>query len=363
MPTNRADNESVCKAGESKIERKHGPTSLGDVARAAGVSTASVSRALNTPERVSPELRRRIEEKIRDLGYIPSGAARALVTRKSGTIGAIVPTLDDAIFALGISSLQRRLAQLNYNLIVAASEYDWEQELKETQSLLKHGVEGLMLIGEAHHQELYQVLNRAEVPFVNCWTYSNISPYPCIGFDNRRMAYELVEYLISLGHRHIAMISGITQGNDRALGRVMGVREALESVGLSLSEDRFVEQPYGVSEGRNGMRELLSRGPRPPTAVVCGNDVLAMGAVFECQSLGLVVPEFISIAGFDDLNFSAHLQPGLTTVRVPSVEMGQRAADYLVQRIAGKHAVAHVEVEASLVVRATTSTPRTWWNN
>ncbi len=362
MPTNRADTESASQSAESQPARHHRPVSLGDVARAAGVSTASVSRALNTPERVSPELRRRIEEKIKDLGYIPSGAARALVTRKSSTIGAIVPTLDDAIFALGISSLQRRLAHLNYNLLVAASEYDWEQELRETQSLLKHGVEGLMLIGEAHHQELYRMLERAEVPFVNCWTYSNVSPYPCIGFDNRRMAYGLVEYLTALGHRDIAMISGITQGNDRALGRVMGVRDALESVGLSLSEDRFVEQPYGIAEGRNGMRELLSRRQYPPTAVVCGNDVLAMGAVFECQSLGLGVPDFISIAGFDDLNFSAHLQPGLTTVRVPSIEMGQRAAEYLVQRIAGKHPLEHVQVEASLVVRATTSKPRTWWS-
>lgn len=332
--------------------------SLGDVARAAGVSTASVSRVLNSPERVRPQLRARIEAAIQELGYIPSGAARALVTRKTRAIGAIVPTLDDAIFATGIGSLQRRLTRLGYTLLVAASEYDWAQELREAQTLLTHGVEGIMLIGEAHDRALYRLLERSGVPFVNCWIYRAASEYPCIGFDNRRAAYQLAEYLIELGHRDVAMIAGITQGNDRAHDRVMGVRDALAANGYGLSSERFVEQPYDIAEGRNGLRELLARRTEPPTAVICGNDVLAMGALFECQSRGLGVPEFMSIAGFDDLSISAHLQPGLTTVRVPSAEMGQRAADFLVQRLSGQPALDHIEVETSLVVRGTTARPR-----
>lgn len=331
--------------------------SLSDVARLAGVSTASVSRTINSPNLVRPESRERIEAAIRELGYIPSGAARALATRQSRAIGAIVPTLDDAIFATGISALQRRLTQLGYTLLVAASEYDPKQELREAHALLTHGVEGLMLIGENRDPELYRLLERSRVPFVNCWTYRAASSHPCIGFDNERAARQLTEYLIDLGHRDIAMIAGITRGNDRAQARVDGVRGALKAIDCDLPGERFIEQRYGIAEGRNGMRELLTRCSQPPTAVICGNDVLAMGALFECQSRGLAVPEALSIAGFDDLNVSAHLQPSLTTVKVPSSEMGTLAADFLAQRLKGRPALDHMEVETTLVVRNTTKRP------
>lgn len=328
--------------------------SISDVARHAGVSTASVSRTINSPDIVRPELRKRVEAAIRDLGYIPSGAARALASSQTRAIGAIVPTLDNAIFASGISSLQRRLAQWGYTLLVAASEYDLEQEVREAHALLCHGVEGLMLVGEAHAPELYNLLERYQLPFVNCWTYRASSDHPCIGFDNEGAARRLTEYLIDLGHRDIAMIAGVSQSNDRARARIQGVRAALAAIGRELEEQRFVEQPYGVADGRNGMRELLNSCAQPPTAVICGNDVLAIGAIFECQSRGLEIPAAISITGFDDLSISAHLQPGLTTVKVPSSEMGAKAADFLVKRINGETTLLHTEIETTLIVRGTT---------
>lgn len=333
------------------------PVSLSDVARAAGASTASVSRVINSPERVRPELRARIEAAIAQLGYIPSAAARALVTRKTRAIGTIVPTIDDAIFATGINALQRQLARSGYTLLVAATEYDWAQELREAQTLLTHGVEGLMLIGEEHDERLYTLLERSGVPFVNCWIYLPDSPHPCVGFDNRDAAFRLTQYLTRLGHRDIAMIAGLTEGNDRARDRVLGVRDALAAIGRDLPPERVVEQPYSIADGRNGLRELLVKGGEPPTAVVCGNDILAMGALFECQARGIAVPDSLSIAGFDDLSISAHLQPGLTTVQVPSAEMGRRAADYLIKRLAGQPVLDHVEVETSVVVRGTTGSP------
>ncbi len=303
---------------------------------------------------VRPELRARVEAAISDLGYIPSGAARALASSQTRAIGAIVPTLDNAIFASGISSLQRRLAQMGYTLLVAASEYDSDQEVREAHALLCHGVEGLMLVGEAHARELYQLLERYQLPFVNCWTYRASSDYPCIGFDNEAAARRLTEYLIDIGHRDIAMIAGVSQSNDRAQARIHGVRAALAAIGRELTEQRFVEQRYGIADGRDGMRELLSRCAQPPTAVICGNDVLAIGAIFECQSRGLEIPAAISITGFDDLSISAHLQPGLTTVKVPSSEMGAKAADYLVNCINGERTQLRTEIETTLIVRGTT---------
>jgi LacI family transcriptional regulator len=330
---------------------------LGDVAERAGVSTASVSRVLNSPEKVSPTIRARVENAIKELGYIPDGAAQALASRRSRIVGAIVPTLDNAIFAQGINALQRGLKQRGYTLLIACSEYDLTEELHEAQAMIQRGVEGIMLVGEAHQPALYQLLDGKRIPFVNCWVFNASAKHSCIGFDNHGAARRVTEYLLDLGHREIAMVAGVTTGNDRASARVDGFRAGLAARGLSLPSERLVERRYAIGEGREALRILL-RERNAPTAIVCGNDVLAYGVLLECQSAGIAVPSELSITGFDDLPLSAHLQPALTTVHVPSEEMGTLAAEFLVSKFTGQTAVVHKEVEISLVVRGTTSPPR-----
>ncbi len=332
---------------------------LADVARLAGVSTASVSRVLNNPGKVSPQTRLRVQAAIDELGYIPDAAARALASRRTQTMGAIVPTLDNAIFASCINALQRRLAHHGYTLLVASSEYDADEELREATALVLRGVDGLLLVGEAHHKGLYALLERKRIPFVNTWTYRTEAEHPCIGFDNRAAARRVAEYLMDLGHREIAMLAGLTAGNDRATARVEGVRAALAARGLGLSPERLLECPYGIREGREALRVLLRVQPAP-TAVICGNDVLALGALLECQALGIPVPGALSITGFDDLPLSAQLHPPLTTVHVPAAEMGVLAADYLVgcrERATPPAALLQREAEAMLIVRGTTAPP------
>ncbi len=327
-----------------------------DVAALAGVSTASVSRALNEPARVRPATRQRILAAIDQLGYVPDAAARALSSRRLRTIGAVVPTLDNAIFATGINALQRRLAQRGFTLLVASSEYDQGEELREAHALMARGVDGLMLVGAAHPPALYEALTRKRLPFVNCWTYAPDAPVPSIGFDNRKAMHTVVDYLVGLGHRRIGMISGFTAENDRARDRLVGVREALAHHGLEIEPGHLVERAYEVRDGREAARMLL-RLPDAPTALICGNDVLAMGALFEAQAQGIAVPRALSIVGFDDLPMSSSLVPPLTTVRVPVAEMGRRAADYLLDRIAGHAPPAHSELQADLVIRGTTARP------
>ncbi len=347
----------MTSAYKNRPTQAAGSVLLADVATRAGVSTASVSRALNTPEKVSDTLRARVDAAVRELGYIPSGAARALASRQSRAMGAVVPTLDNAIFANGINALQRRLHALGYALLIACSDYDREQEVEEIRVLLSHGVEGLMLVGSAHDPHLSHLIEQRGVPMVHCWTYDPASPFPCIGFDNRAAARRVAEYLLDLGHRRIAMIAGITRGNDRAAARLAAVRDALRDRGLELAPHRLVESRYDVAEGRQSLRALLSTDGPTPTAVICGNDVIALGALLECQAAAIDVPGTLSITGFDDLQVSAHLQPPLTTVRVPSEEMGVRAAEFLVARRQGERPLAHTEVETSLVLRATTAPP------
>jgi LacI family transcriptional regulator len=332
---------------------------LSDVAKEAGVSTASVSRVLNTPDAVKPATREKVLQAIRKLGYLPDGAARALASGRLSTIGAIVPTLDNAIFAKGINALQRRLAQRNFTLLLASSEYDQNEELREVQALVVRGVDAMMFVGEEHDPHVYAAVQRKGIPYVNTWVYSPDSEHPCVGFNNRKAAQRVTDYLLDLGHTNIAMIAGVVAHNDRARKRVLGVRDALAARKTAISPADLIvlERPYDIREGREAFR-MLFRQPDPPTAIICGNDVLAIGAQFEALSMGLKVPEDVSIVGFDDLPIAANLLPPLTTVRVPAEGMGRKAADYLVDRLNGMNPPMHTELDAELVLRGTTSTPR-----
>jgi LacI family transcriptional regulator len=177
-----------------------------------------------------------------------------------------------------------------------------------------------------------------------------------VGFDNARAMGQVVRYLLDLGHRRIAMLAGVTRDNDRAAARVRGVREALAAAGLSLPAHRLVEHPYGLAPAREGLRQLMEAAPAP-TAVVCGNDVLALGALLEAQHLGLHVPRDLSIVGFDDLELASHVQPALTTVHVPAEALWRRAAERALAMVRGEPPARDPAVEVSLVVRGSTAPP------
>lgn len=330
---------------------------LADVARQAEVSTATVSRVLNDPSKVRPELAERVDRAIRQLGYVPHGAARALASHRSQTVGAVVPTLDNAIFARGIQALQQRLSEDGYTLLLAMSDYDLAREVSQVGKLIERGIDGLMLIGEAHDPRLFALLEAKGLPYINTWIFRDASPHPCIGFRNRESAHRIASYLVDSGHRDIAMIAGISRHNDRAADRIVGVRQALSERGLALPEERLVERRYDVGEGRQALRHLLT-APNPPTAVICGNDVIAFGAIFEAQAQGVRVPHDLSIVGFDDLDLASQIDPALTTMHVPSERMGKGAAEYLLARLAGEDPLSATELEASLIVRGTTAPPR-----
>jgi LacI family transcriptional regulator len=329
---------------------------LADVARLAGVSTATVSRVLNRPGAVTPELRRRVHEAVDRLGYVAHGPARALASRRSNTIGAVVPTIDNAIFARNIQALQARLFESDLTLLLASSDYDYEREQREVQSLVERGIDGMILVGEARARSVYQMLENKRVPYVNTWIYREDSPHPCVGFDNIQAAYQIGSYLIDIGHRNIAMVAGVKRGNDRAAARVEGVTAAMTERGIRFAPGHLVEHEYEIAEGRRAASRLLA-SPNRPTAIACGNDVLAFGVLFECRARGVHVPRDISITGFDDLDLAANIEPPLTTIRVPAAEMGRRAAEYLLARLDKTPMPEKTELRAALVVRETTAPP------
>lgn len=326
---------------------------IDDVAAAAGVSTATVSRALNQPASVREALRGRVEAVVARLGYVPHSGARSLMLGRTGTVGAVLPTMDNAIFAKAIDALQRRLSEAGYQLLIAASDYDVETEMQQAVNLVTRGADALVLCGFSQRPELLQFLRQRALPCVHVMVYPGPADATCVGFDNAEAMAKAARYLLDLGHRRVAMLAGITRDNDRASARVDGARRALKHAGLALPPMRLVERRYALADARDGFRELIGRTP-PPTAVLCGNDVLAFGALLEAQRMGLKVPGDVSIVGFDDLELARHVQPALTTVQVQSEQMWGTAADRLLAALRREPAPRATEIDVSLVVREST---------
>ena len=344
------------KRRRRRNRRANATVTVLQVAAMAGVSVATVSRVLNRPETVRESLRDKVLSAISKLNYVPHGAARALASRRTKTIGAVVPTLDNGTFAQSLEALQSCINQAGYVLLVATSEYDLARESEEVRALLERGIDGLMLVGADHELSVYARLQSKGIPLVLTWAIEAPFGHGCVGFDNAELAQQLADHLVDLGHRHFGIIAGITRHNDRAAGRLTGYKDALAKRGIDLNEVPIFERRYSINDGRAALRMLMSVKPRP-TAVLCGNDILAIGALTECAASGLDVPRDISIAGFDDNEMSACVTPSLTTVSVKPHLMGQFAAEYLIARLSGGKTAEIVDVHAELVLRQSTAPP------
>lgn len=329
-----------------------------DVAQAAGVSTASVSRMLNGIGPIKPEIRARIEQAITTLDYVPHEGARALVTRRSLVLGAIIPTLNNAIFAEGINAFEAEARAHGFTLVLSVSNYDLADERTLVRRMVQRGVDGLLLVGNEHAPETFDILRRARVAHLCAWAYSELAPAPNIGFRNAEAMAEVVDLLVSLGHRRFAMLAGIQAGNDRARARVTGVRTRLAAHGLKLPAARLAESPYTIRAAREAFAGLMRVGAaRRPTAIICGNDVIALGVILEAQSVGIAVPETLSVTGFDNLAMSAEIDPPMTTVDVPAETMGCRAARALIEAINAGQPVESTPILTKLLIRGTTAPP------
>lgn len=328
---------------------------LEDVAQLAGVSTATVSRCLNSPDKVVEATREKVMHAVRDLGYSPNFGARAMAARRTFTIGAVIPTMENAIFAKGLQAFQEQLREQGYQLLVSSSSYRSDLEDEQIRALVARGAEGLLLIGHDRAPETVEFLRQRGLPVLVAWSYAEDMPFPSVGFDNRAAMREMAEQVLALGHRRIGVVSAPIEGNDRARARVAGVRDALEARGLN-TQTPVVETAYGIETGDAALEALLQEHPRL-TAVICGNDVLAVGALRAAHRLGLRVPQDISITGFDDIELASVATPGVSTVHVPHREMGQQAASVLVDMIEAGTRPASVRLVPTLEIRGTLAMP------
>ncbi len=348
------DDEPAPKAARPRLPRpRAGAATVRDVAAAAGVSVATVSRVLNGKATVAPGLRETVHEAAARLSYTPHAAARALASQRFMTIGAIVPTLEDPNFAVGVAALQQRLNQGGYTLLLASSNYDQDEEYRQVQAMAAHGVAGMMLVGAKHAPGVYQLLEAKKTPYVNTWVLDEA--HPCVGFDNQAIGRTVANYLLDLGHTEFGVIAQHSPHSDRAAGRVAGVREALAARGISLSQERLIERSHKIIDGQLALRLMLQEPRKRPTAVICGTDTLAFGAMVEALDRGLRVPQDISVTGINDVEFASHLSPPLTTIRLPAEEVGRGAAEYLIGCIDGGAVFTRTPVPFSLIVRGSTA--------
>ncbi|MBE0414202.1 LacI family DNA-binding transcriptional regulator [Yoonia sp.] len=323
---------------------------LHDVAARANVSTATVSRCLNLPDQVTRRTRDKVMQAIADLGYAPNFGARAMASRRTNTIGAIIPTMENAIFARGLQAFQEELRTHGFTMLVASSSYRPDIEQEQIRSLVARGADALLLIGHERDPEIYRFLEAQSIPALIVWAYDPRIARPSVGFDNRAAMHDLAKEVLRRGHRRLALISAPVAMNDRARERQEGIHDAMCAAGLDPRDLQLVETPYAIENGAMAFDALMARQPRP-TAVLCGNDVLAVGAMRRARELGLRVPDDVSITGFDDIELAQVVYPPLATVHVPHREMGRRAAQTLIGMVHGDISVVAVDLGAELKLR------------
>jgi len=320
------------------------------IAEKAGVSVATVSRAIRQPNTVASKTRERILKLVEQYQFVPDGRAATFSSRRTGVIGLIVPTISNSIYAEFTEAVQTRLQTADLSLLIANANYSAETERDIIRRLIESRVEGIILTGFQRDPALYQLLQRYQIPFVVTWATSPDSNIPSISFDNRSAAIEATEALLKLGHRRIGLICGMTGLNDRAAQRFDGYRFTLNEYGIAFDPALVAEKPFEIGVAAEAAAELMQL-QKPPTALFCANDIQALGALFACQKLNIRVPDDVSIIGFDDLPFSRIVTPALSTIHVPATHMGGAAAEALIGAIRESAAVVSQIIPTTLILR------------
>ncbi len=304
--------------------------SIQRVAREAGVSVATVSRAFNRPETVREETRTRVASAARRVDYRPNASARTLRTQKSRVLGVVLPTLLNPVFAECLQGIAEAAAASGYAIAPMTTEYRLADELRAVRALRAAGVDGMVLVvsNPATSAGLRQ-LKADGAPYV--LAYNRHARHPCVSVDGISALSEAVARLASLGHRRIAMVSGQRAASDRAQLRYRGFLQGMTEAGLQplpLIEVPFVEA--AVEQIATALRE-----PRRATALLCSNDLLAIRAMRAAHLSGLAVPGDLSVVGFDGIALGIDLTPALSTITQPNHEIGCRSAQLLIAALAG----------------------------
>ncbi|WP_446715147.1 LacI family DNA-binding transcriptional regulator [Citrobacter sp. RHBSTW-00271] len=328
MNNARVNQRFLTRASTVKNARPPRAPTLEDVARTAGLSPMTVSRALNSPQLVRPKTVEKVMQAVRATGYIPNALAGGLASRRSKLIAVVVPQINNNMFVDTIQSLSDELAERGYHILLCVSGYTPQTEAELVATLLSRRPDGVVLTGIHHTVELKKVILNAAIPVVEIW---DLTPTPIdmlVGFSHEKVGQAVADYLLKKGYRR----PGLLWTADRRAGqRKQGLCDALRRHGIATDAQVDVPLPASLALGRSGLTQLLA--DHTFDVIVCSSDTLAQGAIMEAESRGLRVPQELAVIGFGDLDFAASNRPAITTISVDRRAIGQRAASLLADRI------------------------------
>lgn len=323
-----------------------------DVAKAANVSVATVSRVLHNLTGFSDKTKQKVLEAVEELGYQPNAIARGLINKRTQTIGVLFPDVSSNFSSDILHGVEDAAHEKGFSVIVCNTAEDGKRTMKYLQVLREKQIDGIVFTSEFLKDEYYEALNDMRVPvvLVNTQTHKHMIPY--VKVDDRQAAYQATDYLIRNGHREIAMISGTLTDPIAGTPRVEGYKQALADHGIEVDEDRIAYGNFGHESGRQAMHKLLAEAPSF-TAVFAASDEMAVGAMGAAFEKGLKIPDDLSIIGYDDLNISRMIYPPLTTVHQPLADMGRLATEKLIALIENTSQVSSSIVSHYIVERQT----------
>lgn len=327
---------------------------MADVARLAGVSTATVSRALRQPDLVSPAVRARIQEAVERLSYRRNLMAGALASARSMTIGVIIPSIVNSFFAATVEAMEQGLKGTDYQLMLGNSDHSEDNEERLVASFLAWSPAAMVLTGRRHTRNTIRALIEAEIPVIETWELTDHPIDTIIGFSQRAAGRIVIDHFKARGARRLGFIGAMMDRDYRAVERHAGFLEAAQAAGFAPPAEVLVTERASTVGGARAFAELMA-GHGDVDAVFATNDTLALGVLFEARRLGLAIPDRLKLCGFGDLEFGAASEPGLTTVRPPRREIGQQTIEILLKRLAGGEAGDRVvDLGFDLVVRGST---------
>lgn len=350
MPTKNKATRTTPPARRTR--RPTGSVTLMEVARLAGVSPITASRALNTPDKVAAAALARVRKAVKRTGYVPNLLAGGLASSRSRLVAAIVPTIAGWVFLDMVQSLTEALNAAGYQVMLGQSGYDASREDALIDAFLGRRPDGIVITGVMHSPHARRRLAAAGIPVVETW---DLAPRPVdmlVGFSHEQVGAAVARHLHERGYRSPAVVTG---DDPRARRRAAAFVDATRTLpGMSRAVVAAVSAPTNLKQGRDALARLL-RARRKVDCVFCSSDLLALGVLTEALALGIAVPAALGIVGFGDLTYAAHLHPPLTSVRVDGARIGSEAARLIVARARGETADrAIVDVGFSVVSRGTT---------
>ncbi len=321
-----------------------------DVADYAGVSTASVSRVLTGKDSVTPELRQRVENAIRELGYRPNRAARELRIGVVLKIGVVLSDIQNPFFTSCLAGAESILQNSEYELLLGNSNEKPEIEKLHLSSFVNEGVAGIILAMTGPNQDIYRKIIELEIPIVAIDRELPFVSVDTITIDNIKAARMATEHLVSLGHKRIAFIGGPNQISTSE-HRLQGYREVLTAHDLSIDPTLIVDGKFQQTGGRKAMEQLLDL-PDPPTSVLIANNLMTLGALQVIHQRNVIIPDQLALIGFDDTPWNIAMQTPLTVVAQPTYQLGEYAAKLLIERIKNPDLPRQkIMLEAELIIR------------